>query len=191
MFEENIFLKWVKEGKIEFTKEGTILAFNEHIIQIPVRVLNRLFILLKENLGENKAQEILKELGGFQVKQAFQRYIRIMGWKYVPKDKIWEFVKNVLISLGLGKYTIEKTEEKYIFLISKSPFAEEFVVEYGNQKNPIDHYIAGGLEVFIKAITGKPMVCEEIKCYAKGDDCCEFIVKPKEEKNSDKFLYLI
>jgi predicted hydrocarbon binding protein len=33
---------------------------------------------------------------------------------------------------------------------------------------------------------GKPMICEEVKCYAKGDDCCEFVVKPKEETEEKK-----
>jgi predicted hydrocarbon binding protein len=30
------------------------------------------------------------------------------------------------------------------------------------------------------------MICEEVKCYAKGDDCCEFVVKPKEETEEKK-----
>jgi len=55
MLEENVFLRLVKEGKIEFTEDGKIIGFNEYAIFLPVRVLNKLFILLKENFGEDKA----------------------------------------------------------------------------------------------------------------------------------------
>jgi len=182
MIEENVFLRWIREGKIEFTEDGKIIAFNEYIAQLPVRVLNRLLIILRENFGEDKAKEILKELGRFQVKQAFQRYIKTMGWKEVPKDKIIEFAKQVTTSLGLGKYEIRKIGETYIISINKTPLAEEFLLEYGKQENPIDFYLAGCWEQFFSSFTGKPMICEEVKCYAKGDDCCEFVVKPKEEK---------
>jgi predicted hydrocarbon binding protein len=71
--------------------------------------------------------------------------------------------------------------EKYTITINKTPFAEEFQLEYGKQNSPIDYYFVGIMEAGIGAIAGKPMICEEVKCYAKGDDCCEFVVKPKEE----------
>jgi len=180
MSEENVFLKLVKEGKIEFTQDGKIIAFNEHIIQLPVRVLNKLFSTLKETLGEGKAKEIMKELGRFQVQQAFQRYIKILGWEKLPKNKIWEFVTQITLSLGLGKYEYRKSNDSYIISISKTPFAEEFLLEYGKQQSPIDYYISGIFEKGLTALLGKPMICEEVKCYAKGDDCCEFVVKPKE-----------
>lgn len=181
MPEENVFFKFVKEGKIEFTEDGKIIAFNEHIIQLPVRVLNKLLVLLKENFGEDKAKEILKELGRFQIRQAIKRYIKIMGWREVPKERVLEFAKLVAISLGWGKYIIEKIGENYRLSITKTPFAEEFLLEYGKMPFHCDWYISGAIEMFFTIISNKSMVCEEVKCYAKGDDCCEFIVKPKEE----------
>ena len=186
MLEENVFLRLVKEGKIEFTEDGKIIGFNEYAIFLPVRVLNKLFILLKENFGEKKAQEILKELGRFQIKQAFQRYVKTLGWSHLPKDKILEFGNNILTSLGLGNYQFRKLSGLFIVSTSKTPFAEEFILEYGKQKEPIDYYIMGMLEAGFTSLLGKPMICEEVKCYAKGDDCCEFIVKPKEETEEKK-----
>ncbi|MEM5861366.1 MAG: 4-vinyl reductase, partial [Candidatus Aenigmatarchaeota archaeon] len=181
MPEENFFLRLLKEGKIEFTQDGKIIGFNEHAIFLPVRVLNRLSILLKENFGEDKAKEILKELGKFQVKQAIQRYVKLLGWGHLAKERLWEFMKEVTSSLGLGRYNIKKLNENYIVITSKTPLAEEFLIEYGKQEKPIDFYLAGAFEAAFNSFLGKPMVCEEVKCYAKGDDCCEFIVKPKEE----------
>jgi len=186
MSEENVFLRLVKEGKIEFTEDGKIIAFNEHIVQLPVRVLNKLFILLKENFGENEAQKIMKELGRFQVQQAFQRYVKILGWNTLPKKRVLEFVKEVSASLGLGVYEFRRSDNTYIVAISKTPFAEEFLLEYGKQRTSIDYYIVGCLEAIFSGILGKPMICEEVKCYAKGDDCCEFVVKPKEETEEKK-----
>jgi predicted hydrocarbon binding protein len=180
MVEENPLLRLIKEGKVEITEDGKIIGFNEHAIFLPLRVLNKLFVLLKENFGEDKAHEILKELGRFQVQQAFQRYIKILGWEKLPKNKIWEFVTQITLSLGLGKYEYRKSNDSYIISISKTPFAEEFLLEYGKQQSPIDYYISGIFEKGLTALLGKPMICEEVKCYAKGDDCCEFVVKPKE-----------
>jgi predicted hydrocarbon binding protein len=180
MVEENVFLKLVREGKIEFTEDGKIIAFHEHIVQLPVRVLNKLFVVLRENLDEDKAKEIMKELGKFQIKQAFQRYVKIMGWKELPKDKILEFGKLITTSLGLGKYEFKKRNNEYSLSIPKTPFAEEFTLEYGKENFPIDYYLSGIFEESFSRLLGKPMFCEEVKCYAKGDDCCEFVVKPKE-----------
>jgi predicted hydrocarbon binding protein len=180
MVEENPLLKFIKEGKVEITKDGKIIGFNEYAIILPIRVLNKLFFLLKENFGEDKAEEILKELGRFQVKQAIQRYVKIFGWGYLSKDKILEYAKQIAFTLGLGKYEFRKLNNEYSIIISKTPFAEELLLEYSRQNRPVDHYIKGIWEMFFEALLGKPMICEEVKCYAKGDDCCEFIVKPKE-----------
>jgi len=186
MVEENVFLRWIREGKIEFTEDGKIIAFNEYIFQLPVRVLNRLLIILRENFGEDKAKEILKELGRFQVKQAFQRYIKTMGWKELPKDKIWEFITKVSTSLGLGKYEFMKSGTTYTASIPKTPFAEEFLLEYGKQEKPIDFYTVGCFEMIFSAILGKPMICEEVKCYAKGDD--PIIKSPNVMANKTVFI---
>ncbi|MEM7825920.1 MAG: 4-vinyl reductase [Candidatus Aenigmatarchaeota archaeon] len=186
MPEENFFLRLVREGKIEFTKDGKIIGFNEYAIFLPIRVLNKLFILLKKELGEAKAQEIMKELGRFQIRQAFQRYVKILGWKEVPRNKIWEFGMQVTSSLGLGNYTFKQTNNYYTIIIPKTSFAEEFLLEYGTQVASVDFYIAGIFEEALSRILGKPMICEEVKCYAKGDDCCEFVVKPKEETEEKK-----
>ncbi|MEM5861335.1 MAG: V4R domain-containing protein [Candidatus Aenigmatarchaeota archaeon] len=179
--EENPLLRLIKKGKVVFTSDGKIIGFNEYTIFLPARVLNRLFVLLKERWGRNEAEEILKELGKFQAKQAFQRYVKTLGWEYLPKEKIWEFITQVNISLGLGKCEFRRLNDGYVCSIPKTPFAEEFLMEYGKQNHPVDFYFAGILESGLGAIVGKLMVCEEVKCYAKGDDCCEFIVKPKEE----------
>jgi predicted hydrocarbon binding protein len=180
MSEENFFLRLIREGKITFTKDGKIIGFNEYAIFLPVRVLNKLFVLLKESFGEEKMKEIMKALGRFQVQQAFQRYVKILNWSTLPKENILEFVKEISVSLGLGVYEFKRSNNTYIVSISKTPFAEEFLLEYGKQRASIDYYIVGCLEAIFSGVVGKPMVCEEVKCYAKGDDCCEFVVKPKE-----------
>jgi hypothetical protein len=180
--EDNFFLRMVKEGKVEFTKEGTIIGFNEHAIFLPVRVMNRLYFTLKENVGEDKARDILRTLGKFQIEAALKRYVKTMGWKDVPKEKILQFGKGVIEMLGLGRFDFDETESKEGFSTSTkgTPFAIEFKMEYGLQKTPIDFYIAGIFESVFTAIWGKPANCEETKCVAKGDGICEFVVRPKK-----------
>jgi predicted hydrocarbon binding protein len=179
--EENPFLKLIKEGKIEFTPDGKIIGFNEYSIFLPVRVFNKLFVLLIEKCGKDKAIEVLKELGSFQVIQAFNRYLKIMNWKEIPKSEALNFFREITMIMGVGKYEFKKVRECYILSTHKTPFAEEFILEYGKQQSPIDYYLAGAYGTAFSSILGKPMSCEEVKCYAKGDDCCEFVVKPKEQ----------
>ena len=187
MEEEHPFISLVKSGKIQF-REGKIIGFNEYAVFLPVRVLNKLYVLLRTKLGEKEAIYFLREMGKFQIKQALKRYLRILEWKQLEKQKIIQFAFNFLTkTVGWGNYQLEKGKRgEFIIRTNKSPFAEEFLLEYSKQKNPIDHYIEGGWEQFFTSLMGKPMVCEEVKCYAKGDDCCEFVVRPKEETEEEK-----
>jgi predicted hydrocarbon binding protein len=107
--------------------------------------------------------------------------MKILGWSTVEKQKAFEFGFKFLTSfLGIGLFKVEKQENVFFVSTSKTPFAEELILEYGKQNEPIDYYLCGMWEEVFTIFTGKPMICEEVKCYAKGDDCCEFVVKPKE-----------
>lgn len=178
--EEYPFHKLIKEGKMAFT-DGKILMFNEHIIILPVRVMNKLFFILKQELPE-KFSNILKELGKFQIIQAIKRYEKIFNWTEIEKRTAFEFGFNFLVpNIGLGNFISKQQENSYVISTSKTPFAEEILMEYGKQDEPIDYYLCGMWEEVFKIFFKKPMICEETKCYAKGDDHCEFVVKPKEE----------
>jgi len=182
MVEESPFLKLVKEGKIEFSTDGKIIGFREYAILMPVRTINKLYKVIKEKLP-TEAIEIFKDLGKFQIREAVRRYIKTLGWSSIEKKKFLEFGFNFLTSsMGLGSFKVYFSNEKFFISTSKTPFAEEFLLEYGKQNEPIDYYLCGIWEEVFTIFTGKPMICEEVKCYAKGDDCCEFVVKPKEEK---------
>jgi predicted hydrocarbon binding protein len=170
----------VKEGKIDFTEDGKIIGFNEHAILMPVRVINKLYVNLRDESGEETAQRMLKDIGVFQTNQALKRYVKTLGIKDVEKEKIFEFVRNVLAVLGIGYFNINQNGESYTISIKKTAFAEEYKLEYGVQKTPIDFYVSGIWEAGISAIAGKQMDCSEKKCFAKGDECCEFSLKPKK-----------
>jgi predicted hydrocarbon binding protein len=180
MLEEPPIVKLIKEGKITF-EEGKMTALGEIGIILPVRVMNKLYFLLKEKLGKRGCHEILHQLGSYQIRQAISRYMKILGWSTVEKQKAFEFGFKFLTSfLGIGLFKVEKQENVFFISTSKTPFAEELILEYGKQSEPIDYYLCGMWEEVFTIFTGKPMICEEVKCYAKGDDCCEFVVKPKE-----------
>ncbi len=186
MSEEPILVQLIRKGKI-FFKEGKMIAFGEMGIIIPVRVMNKLSFLLTEKVGKEDARGLLCELGKYQINQAIKRYIKVFGWSEIEKEKGLEFGFKYLTSfLGLGVFQVKKRNDTFSILTTKTPFAEEFVMEYGKQKEPIDDYLRGIWEEVFTIFLGKPMVCEEVKCYAKGDDCCEFIVKPKEEAKEEK-----
>jgi len=54
----------------------------------------------------------------------------------------------------------------------------------GKFKTPQSHFVRGIISGFASYILGKNMVAKEIKCIAKGDNYCEFIVLEKHKSGN-------
>lgn len=170
------FLRFLKEGKIEFTKEGFIIGFHEGAILLPTRVFNKLFLLLKKRFCKLMSK-ILKEIGKYQVEQAIKRYKKIWEIDKLPKEKIWELL-DFLHLLGIGKVSMKEIDRnKSQIVIERTIFAHEYRLEYGISKIPIDFYVCGMLEKASEITFGGKYLCKEVKCFAKGDENCVFVIK--------------
>jgi hypothetical protein len=171
------FLYFLRNGKINFTKDGNIIIFNEGSFFIPVRVFNKILTELQKILGKRKTETFIKSIAHYQIEQALKRYIKIFGIDEVEKDKIQEFCMKIIELLGIGKPSIEKINEGFLIKFGATPFAKEYVLEYGKRKDRWDFYVEGLSEKWAQMLFGGKYECKEIKCYAKGDDCCLFEIK--------------
>jgi predicted hydrocarbon binding protein len=54
------------------------------------------------------------------------------------------------------------------------------VKEYGESEVPICHFLRGCCAGMGEVLTNRALDCEERKCEACGDDCCEFVLSPVE-----------
>ena len=93
---------------------------------------------------------------------------------------------------GLVKPTVDVLEmdreaDKF-FLQGKwenSFFAEEYVKKFGLAKEAVCWILSGYATGYCSVVFGKPLICKETMCVAKGDPYCQFTVKSKEEWMAD------
>ena len=71
---------------------------------------------------------------------------------------------------------IEQKEKRIILQTSKT-FESQVMKEW---KMPVCGIHRGWIEGVLTAVTGKNWFCLETKCYAQGDDCCQFVADQTE-----------
>lgn len=179
------FFYFLKNNQIIFDETTKyIIIFNEGSLFLPVRVFNKIQIELINSLGLEEAEKFFKKIAYYQIDQAFKRYVKIYNFDKLPKDKILEFIKNVSGLMGIGNPSaILLDEKKHKILVSFKPatiFSFEVRKEYGILSYNFDIYTSKLIEKIFNIIYGLEFVCKEVKCYAKGDEECEFIAESKQ-----------
>ncbi|MEM5828466.1 MAG: V4R domain-containing protein [Candidatus Aenigmatarchaeota archaeon] len=182
------FFYFLKNNQIFFDEEKSyIIIFNEGSIFYPARAFNKLIIDLVNAIGVENARKILKGVGIYQTEQALKRYKKIYNIDEIEKDKIIELLKLITGMIGIGKLCYEEVNyenNNKVFQVEFLPstiFAYEAKLEYGKLSHNIDFLIEGLIEKALEALYGVPYECEEVKCYARGDEKCVFIAKPKSK----------
>jgi len=178
---ENFFLEMLKLGKIRI-EDGQIIIFNATNLLFPTRSFLYLRKVILEKLGKTKCNEILKEIGKFQIRQALVRYSKMFKVEEMTVDKFREMWIKIASLLGYGK--VEFSEKKAI--AKNNPIAQEYLLMFGKSPEPIDSYLCGMAEESYRALLGKPVEVKETKCIACGDPYCQFEVFPAEEKKETK-----
>jgi len=172
------FLELVKTGVIIFDEEsGHIIFRGEGGVIIPVRVLNYLFLSLLE-LGE-KGEEIIRKIATIQINLAMKRYQKVFEIRPLEQSllKILEMMSLFSESLGFGKLKFQIINENTVIFRINSILAKEYFLEFGKSTRCWDIYIGEIIKSFISLNLQKKVECKEVKCIAKGDEICEFIVK--------------
>ena len=78
-------------------------------------------------------------------------------------------------SAGVGWFKLEDInidfEKENGYLRVKQSFIAE---EYGKSNQPVCHFLCGFFSGVLQEVFGGKLICEEVKCTAKGDQYCEF-----------------
>jgi predicted hydrocarbon binding protein len=178
----SFFIDLLKTGQV-IAEDGTFMFLNEYFILLPVRTFLKLREKLIEKLGD-KADEVLREIGRFQVAQAIKRYSKTIGFEKLNQVKINEFGVNVMNLMGHGIFEIVSYNDKEKKIVTRSknvPSAIEYQLLYGKSKTPIDSYICGIWEEAYTRLFNAEMCCVETKCIACGDSFCQFEIKPAKK----------
>ena len=114
------------------------------------------------------------------------------------KKEILDFDRGQTELVGIGQFDLVRADfEKNVFISrTKSPYAEVYKSFFGLQKECVDFWLMGIWAGGIEPIVHEKLACFESSCIAKGDPCCEFVVKPlkswdKNDKLFKNYSYLL
>jgi predicted hydrocarbon binding protein len=128
-------------------------------------------------------KEIWYMIGRIDTKESVGRNIpRSIGMKIMArlsKSRFAEKVRDIGTRRGYGitEYKLDMKKKTASVEIHNSVNAYGFK----GSKKPVCYLTAGTIAAACEIIFGRVMRCEEVKCIAKGDSCCEFRVHPESE----------
>ncbi len=146
------------------------------VIEVPAVIVSiETFVSLQKDaetiLGFDGASVLLYEAG----KKAGLRWINRFSKEWGLKDKKFiEAVQNFYAELGWGKFSVEEDNKNGLVVRVENSFIAR---GYGYSDVPVCHFLRGYNAGLAEVLKGNEIDAEEVKCAAKGDDCCEFVMK--------------
>ncbi len=92
----------------------------------------------------------------------------------MKNEKFIEAVQNFYAELGWGKFNIDDSNENELVIRVENSFIAR---GYGNSKVEVCHFLRGYNAGLAEELKCRTIDAEEVRCVAKGDDCCEFVMK--------------
>lgn len=150
----------IEDGKIDFLGDRELL--------LPIG-----FVSDFQDFNENKTYELAKKSS----REEMERMAAKLG---VKGPVLVQNMTKIYEAFGLGKLEIKDFDPKKgraIINITDSPVATDYLRKNKPAKRETCNFIAGMLAGTASCIFGKNMEAREVKCIAKGDTVCQFIIK--------------
>ena len=164
-------LKDVKETAAWERNEGKFSVIKVPAIIVSIETFVNLQKDAEKILGFDGASVLLYEAG----KKAGMRWINRFSKKWGLKEKKFiEAVQNFYAELGWGKFSVEEDNKNELVVRVENSFIAR---GYGNSEVVVCHFLRGYNAGLAEVLKGKDIDAEEVRCIAKGDDCCEFVMK--------------
>lgn len=170
------FSSLIEKGQLRVDEHGHAMLFGEFLFLVPPKVMIHLQEELEDRLGREEMEDLMTELGDYHVRQATDRYVDQYGMDDISKEKIAEFVQNLLKILGWGKvdiHTLNSDEFKAVVTHPTLPSIYRNELEKESD-DPLCYYLAGVLSGAVNAISNQDFDIEEINCAATGGNKCIF-----------------
>ena len=128
--------------------------------------------------NETKDGEKMEKLGYFISESIISHFKKRFAIEEKKMTNLWTNLFNIS---GLGKVqVVDITKERTILKVESNNFARLYTKEYGIQKKPTCHLLAGIFKNFIEKTGGKKVKCKEISCISMGNRVCTFELKPTQ-----------
>jgi predicted hydrocarbon binding protein len=142
-----------------------------------VRVITKLYMLLFEELGYDKAMELMYRVGAESVAGVTREYSEKLRVDIdSPNPDLPELAKTFFGFVAMAGYgelelvSSDLAKNVILFRLFKSPVAQT-LAGFGK---PVDAYVSGCIAGGLKLLLGGNIVCEETLCVSRGDNYCEF-----------------
>jgi|GEM_PF-2047822 len=165
--------------------DGKLLLWSNPCLIFAHYILVYLQRLIEKDLGIKEAMRLFYFIGKFQCKIGMKIVNKRFGYakRLIDKKRLLEFNIGQGELMGVGVFKFKRMDFKNNIFIIEGPtnFGEEYKRFFGVQKEAADFLTTGMMAGFIEEIMGVKVLCIESKCVAKGNDTCQYIVKPIEK----------
>jgi len=145
-----------------------------------IEVMDRKQVLLSSELIHLMQNKLYYDDVKKILKNEFHELSNSFGSK---RQDLMKNIEDIFDIYGLGKLEINDIDEKKqsaSLNVYNSSIAHAHLLKNQNSSEPICHLTKGMLAGIFSFIFNCDVECDEIKCYAKGDEYCEFRIKRGE-----------
>ena len=159
-------------------KQGTMVAYGERFLLIPVGLIHSIEDRLSQNFGPVTATSIQYEIG----REGGARFVSIArktGLSIKSPDDIQKIADRLGTLSGWGK--IEIVDFDFKKKHARIRWWNGVSVRTRNGKTPVCHFGRGILTGAVTEIFGSKCESIEVSCQGKGDKYCESVVADARE----------
>ena len=158
---------------------GHYAVFGVRTASNPSYLIKAIYDMYEANLSKPLAvksvQHLFRSVGLGSV--GLNNLLKKLGMDLTPSGFLM-LVFQLQHQQGWGApFELVEQSEKRIVLRTKHTFESEVLKDW---KMPVCGIHRGWIEGVLIAVTGKNWFCLERKCFANGDDCCEFVADQVE-----------
>jgi len=154
----------------------TTLFLKERTIMLDVDDMGAMFEWFDRTFGTG-AHAILFDMGKQAGRSEAQRLEREYGLK---GREIVEAFLALRSAAGWFGYEVVSYDEEKLVSVIRLYDNFECVPFVGKRDRPMSHLVRGGLAGLFSGVYKRDFKVEEVKCVAKGDRYCEFVLTPRE-----------
>lgn len=150
------------------------------VIEVPAVIMSiETLVNLQKNaekiLGYDGAAVLSYETG----KRAGEVWIHRFSKEWGLEDQSFiKAIQKFYAELGWGIFDLKENNTNGLVIRVENSFIAR---GYGISKVPVCHFLRGYNAGLAEVLKGKELDSEETKCMAKGDKCCEFVMKSVEK----------
>jgi predicted hydrocarbon binding protein len=171
--------KFTGERQFNFEKKGVVSVLGLNALITPIDIIEMSYYIFFKKYGPT-VSSIYYESGRNTSKKMTENLFQQYNLSKNKMDHIKMAFEQIGL-IGLGKVEItrfDSNSHKYSFRLFNSP-GTHYKQLFGNQKEPVDFFVAGFFSGVLEYIYGLEFQVIETNCVVSGSTCCLFSANKK------------